>query len=54
MTAQPDVRARLTLRLPPALHARLTALAALNQRSLNLQILLLLVEAAPPEKEPTK
>lgn len=49
-TPAPELRVPLTLRLPPALHDSLAALAAGNRRSLNAQILELLYAGLPKEK----
>lgn len=46
----PEPRVPLTLRLPPALHLRLAALAAVNRRSLNAQILAMIDAGLPKEK----
>lgn len=53
MTAPQGPRVKLTLRLAPALHQRLAALAATDRRSLNSYILLLVERAAGETKEPT-
>ena len=44
-------KARIDLRLPPELHARIAALAAREQRSINAQLVHLITEAT---KETTK
>ena len=52
MTAPKGPRVKLTLRLAPALHQRLAAIAAANHRSLNAEILVALECHAG--KEPTR
>jgi predicted HicB family RNase H-like nuclease len=53
VTAPADPRVKLTLRLAPALHQRLAAIAAASNRSLNAQITDAL-EREANQKEPTR
>lgn len=47
-----DEEKRITLRLPAALHARITAHAERERRSLNSEIIYLLESAIPDDSEP--
>ena len=47
----PNDVARIDLRLPPELHARIAALAAREHRSINAQLVHLIEEATKPQQE---